>query len=55
MRRLGRVQDIAQACVYLAAPSGDFINGTVLTVDGGADAWGEYWPLGRPDYFRVEY
>lgn len=55
MRRLGSVQDIAQACVYLAAPSGDFINGTVLTVDGGADAWGEYWPLGRPDYFRVDY
>ena len=55
MRRPGSVQDIAQACVYLAAPSGDFINGTVLTVDGGADAWGEYWPLGRPDYFRVDY
>ena len=55
MRRPGSVQDIAQACVYLAAPSGDFVNGTVLTVDGGADAWGEYWPLGRPDYFQVDY
>ncbi len=55
LRRLGHVQDIAQACVYLAAPSGDFINGTVLTVDGGAEVWGEYWPLGRPDYFQVDY
>ncbi len=55
MRRAGSVHDIAQACVYLAAPSGHFINGTVLTVDGGADVWGEYWPLGRPDYFEVEY
>jgi NAD(P)-dependent dehydrogenase (short-subunit alcohol dehydrogenase family) len=55
MRRLGGVQDIAQACVYLAAPSGDFVNATVLAVDGGAGAWGEYWPLGRPDYFQVDY
>ncbi|MDP6872210.1 MAG: SDR family oxidoreductase [Alphaproteobacteria bacterium] len=55
MRRIGTSQDIAQAAVYLAGPSGEFINGTVLTVDGGADVWGEYWPLGRPDYFRVDY
>ena len=55
MRRVGSAQDIAEACVYLAAPSGQFVNGTVLTVDGGADVWGEYWPLGRPDYFQVDY
>jgi citronellol/citronellal dehydrogenase len=54
MRRLGSVHDIAEACVYLAASSGRFINGTVLTIDGGADVWGEYWPLGRPDYFKVD-
>ena len=55
MRRVGSVQDVAQASVYLAAPSGDFITGTTITVDGGADIWGEYWPLGRPDYFKVDY
>jgi NAD(P)-dependent dehydrogenase (short-subunit alcohol dehydrogenase family) len=55
MRRLGSVQDVAQACVYLSAPSGAFITGTVLTVDGGADVWGEYWPLGRPAYYQVDY
>jgi NAD(P)-dependent dehydrogenase (short-subunit alcohol dehydrogenase family) len=55
MRRAGHVQDIAEACVYLAAPSGNFVNGTVLVVDGGADVWGEYWPLGRPDYFQIDY
>ncbi len=54
LRRVGDVQDVAEACVYLAAPSGKFITGTVLTVDGGAEVWGEFWPLGRPDYFRVE-
>lgn len=55
MRRMGSVQDVAHACVYLAAPSGDFVNGTVVTVDGGAQNWGEYWPMGRPDYFDVKY
>ena len=54
MRRLGDVHDVAEACVYLAAPSGKFITGEVLTVDGGWQAWGEFWPLGKPDYFKVE-
>ncbi len=55
MRRLGTVHDIAEASAYLSSPSASFINGIVLTVDGGADIWGEYWPLGRPDYFDVDY
>ena len=54
MRRPGDVQDIAEACVYLSAPSARFVTGVVLPVDGGFHAWGEYWPLGKPDYFRVE-
>lgn len=53
LRRLGDVMDIAQAAVYLSAPSGKFITGTVLSVDGGEQVWGEYWPLGKPDYFRI--
>ena len=55
MRRMGTVHDVANACVYLAGPSGEFINGSVITLDGGAENWGEYWPLGRPDYFNVDY
>lgn len=54
MRRLGDVQDIAEACVYLAAPSARFVTGVVLPVDGGSHAWGEYWPLGKPAYFRID-
>lgn len=54
MRRLGDVHDVAEACAYLAGPSGRFVTGHVLTVAGGADVWGEYWPLGKPDYFRVD-
>jgi citronellol/citronellal dehydrogenase len=54
MRRVGDPHDIAQACAYLAAPSGRFITGVTLPVDGGFHAWGEYWPLGKPAYFHVE-
>lgn len=31
----GHTDDIAQACVYLASPAGNFITGCDLTVDGG--------------------
>ncbi|MCH9673414.1 MAG: SDR family oxidoreductase [Gammaproteobacteria bacterium] len=54
MRRLGDVNDVAQAAVYLAGPTGAFVTGSVLTVDGGEDVWGEYWPLGKPDYFKTD-
>jgi citronellol/citronellal dehydrogenase len=53
MRRSGDAQDIAEACVYLAAPSGKFITGEVMTVDGGQQMWGDPWPTGRPEYFRL--
>jgi len=53
MKRLGDVMDIAQAVVYLAASTGKFITGEVLAVDGGRQNWGEDWPGGIPDYFRV--
>jgi citronellol/citronellal dehydrogenase len=54
MRRLGDVHDVAEACVYLSAPSGRFITAEVLTVDGGSQAWGEFWPLGKPEHFKLE-
>lgn len=53
MRHVGDAQDIAEACVYLAAPSGKFVTGEVLTVDGGQQLWGDSWPTGRPEYFRL--
>ena len=33
--RYGRVDDIAQAAVFLASPLASYITGTVLVVDGG--------------------
>ncbi|MEJ8567352.1 SDR family oxidoreductase [Elongatibacter sediminis] len=54
MRRTGDAWDIAEAAVYLAAPSGKFITGEVLVVDGGNQQWGAVWPDGKPDYFKTD-
>jgi citronellol/citronellal dehydrogenase len=54
MMRAGSPWDVAQACVYLAGPSGGFITGETLTVDGGGQLWGETWTTGKPDYFKGE-
>jgi citronellol/citronellal dehydrogenase len=51
MMRAGSPWDIAEASVFLAAPSGKFITGETLTVDGGGQLWGETWTTGKPNYF----
>lgn len=51
MKKRGDVWDIAEACVYLMAPSGDFITGELLVIDGGQAQNGAVWPAGRPDWF----
>ena len=51
-RRPGTATEIAEACVYLSAPSSSFVTGEVLTVDGGGKLWGELWTAGRPEHFR---
>ena len=54
MRRAGDEWDIAESVVYMAAPSGKFVTGEVLNVDGGQQMWGDPWPTGRPDYFKID-
>ncbi|HAF67689.1 MAG TPA: short-chain dehydrogenase [Acidimicrobiaceae bacterium] len=54
-RRLGDVQDVAQAVAFLGAPTtASFVTGETFHVAGGEQVWGEYWALGKPDYFYVE-
>ncbi|KAI9474770.1 hypothetical protein LPJ78_004874 [Coemansia sp. RSA 989] len=36
LRRIGRPQDIAGVCIFLASSAGAYINGAVIPVDGGA-------------------
>lgn len=54
MKRPGTPMEIAEACIYLSAPSASFITGEVLNVDGGGYNWGEIWTAGRPDYFHFD-
>lgn len=35
LKRLGRPDDVAYALLYLASDEADFVNGTILNVDGG--------------------
>lgn len=34
-RRVGRVDDIARACIFIALPDNDFLNGENIVIDGG--------------------
>lgn len=35
MRRLGTVEEVAEAIVWLSSPAASFVNGTTLAIDGG--------------------
>ena len=52
MQRYGTARDVADAVTYLAGPSGAFVTGEVMVVDGGNQVWGDQWTIPRPDYFK---
>ena len=43
MGRLGEVEDIALAALYLASPAASWVTGKILEVDGGTE--GTNWPF----------
>ncbi len=54
-RRLGSVHDVAQTVAYLGSPlASGYVTGDVVHVAGGGQIWGEYWALGKPDYFKID-
>ncbi len=51
LMRAGTPWEIAEAILFVGGPMGGFINGEVLTVDGGGQHWGEIWTTGKPEYY----
>jgi 7-alpha-hydroxysteroid dehydrogenase len=48
MGRLGSVEDIAQAALYLASPASSWMTGKILEIDGGTVA--SNWPIKIPAF-----
>jgi len=48
VKKAGSVEDIAHMAAFLASAGGRYITGQTLTVDGGKELWGDWWPIADP-------
>jgi citronellol/citronellal dehydrogenase len=47
LQRLGQPEEFARLVTFIATPGGDYLSGTVLTMDGARDNWFGPWPPAR--------
>lgn len=48
MKRLATCEEIAWWAALLCSEAGGYVTGQVLTVDGGKELWGDWWPIPDP-------
>ena len=48
LKRLASCDEIAWAVAWLASPAGAYITGQTITIDGGKELWGDWWPIADP-------
>ena len=46
LQRLGTEEEFAWLVAFVASPGGDYLSGSVLTIDGARDNWFGPWPPG---------
>lgn len=49
LKRFATVDEVAWSAVFLLSPAAAYITGTTLTVDGGKELWGDWWPIPDPE------
>jgi len=56
LRRMGRVDDIGQAAVFLASPLASYVSGCVMVVDGGQNLVGSaFFNVGAEQMLRAQH
>ena len=48
-KRHGKPEEVAHLATYLASDAASFVTGETWYIDGGANLWGDNWPIPDPD------
>lgn len=47
LKRIGRPEDMAAACIFLASNGGSYVNGAIIPVDGGSIIGNQLYDIGQ--------